>query len=875
MKKAIIIIFCMFILVPPLFSQSCTTGIWYSTWYIMNGHYIWSSNHGLNSENQFLADVNGDSKDDAVTYTNGIWSVSLSNGNIFNNPTSWISGHGVGSNQQFLSDFTGDGKADATVLFNGSGEVYISISNGTSFNGYTKWMRNFGIGAAKIMTGDVNGDKKADLISFLNGKWTVAISNGTTFDPPIDWINGHGLGSQEQSIGDFNGDGKADALVEFSNNGDLYVALSNGTSFNNYSKWNSSNIKITTSILTRDINNDLIDDVIFYDKSDGSWKVSYATNTNSFGPQKDWKKDHTIDAEKILIGDPLGEGKKAAVSFLNGVWKILPNSYYEAFYLNIWDAWGIKALPFTQGTYQQYDSGDSLVIREHFAELTTANIDYLLMDETNNIYVNSATIFNRAMTVAREMKKWNENPVNRPLRYAFAIGGIQFNGDPTIIEFEAKEVWNNVVNKAENGGQNTYYMLDRKPLLVCYYGQQSYLDAWKALSDHQWSDHFTLRWCNGTNQNTPDLFGWGIPNGSISSATLMEVMPGWNNHHGAFVSRTYNNSEGDFYRKLCWDRVLAKSPDQVIINSYNEFAEETALQKANTSMVTGNSEKWSSPNLYWDMTVNYIKQYKAAKNCKEPNVNFTSDKTFSSIPTNIQFTQQASEGFNYQWDFGDGYYSIEPNPIHYYAIQGTFTVKLKVTGSGNSGSIIKTNYISIGCTGPVITPFLQVNSGAWEQKTTATVCLGGSITLGPQPSANNWSWTGPNAYTANTREVVLNKLQAVQSGIYTAVYTDAQNCKASQEFNITADICTGIEEDINNREIKLYPSPAIDHFTIQNLNSTIDEIKITGIEGHLVYQSNEKINDNKMINVSNFNRGLYYITLTGENIKQVIKIILQ
>src|SRR5579872_4170703 len=45
-----------------------------------------------------------------------------------------------------------------------------------------------------------------------------------------------------------------------------------------------------------------------------------------------------------------------------------------------------------------------------------------------------------------------------------------------------------------------------------------------------------------------------------------------------------------------------------------------------------------------------------------------------------------------------------------------------------------------GCTPTTITPFIQVNGGAWQQTASATVSAGASVTLGPQPATGGISW---------------------------------------------------------------------------------------------------------------------------------------
>lgn len=50
----------------------------------------------------------------------------------------------------------------------------------------------------------------------------------------------------------------------------------------------------------------------------------------------------------------------------------------------------------------------------------------------------------------------------------------------------------------------------------------------------------------------------------------------------------------------------------------------------------------------------------------------------------------------YLWDFGDGTQSVEQNPTHSYASEGTYTVRLHlITASGAQGISTKTNYVTV------------------------------------------------------------------------------------------------------------------------------------------------------------------------------------
>lgn len=92
------------------------------------------------------------------------------------------------------------------------------------------------------------------------------------------------------------------------------------------------------------------------------------------------------------------------------------------------------------------------------------------------------------------------------------------------------------------------------------------------------------------------------------------------------------------------------------------------------------------------------------------------------------------------------------------------------------------------CSPTAITPYTQVNGGAWNQTASATLDAGGSVAFGPQPtSGGSWSWSGPNSFSATTREVTLTNVQVSQSGNYVATYTNVGGCTSTQTFSLTVN----------------------------------------------------------------------------------------
>jgi hypothetical protein len=146
-----------------------------------------------------------------------------------------------------VGDVNGDGKADL-ALFDLNG-VTVSLANatGTGFLDPVMWSQEFdlrgGWDARCVRTlADVNGDGKADAVGFGYGAVYVALSNGASFNQSTVWSSSFGVnqGWDEKTVkvlADVNGDKKAD-IIGFGY-GNVVVALSNAGHFNAETLWNT------------------------------------------------------------------------------------------------------------------------------------------------------------------------------------------------------------------------------------------------------------------------------------------------------------------------------------------------------------------------------------------------------------------------------------------------------------------------------------------------------------------------------------------------------------------------------------------------------------------------------------------------------------
>lgn len=243
---------------------------------------------------------------------------------------------------------------------------------------------------------------------------------------------------------------------------------------------------------------------------------------------------------------------------------------------NFWSLWNIGYTPLLG----QYDSSNTAIIDQHIESILNAGIDFVILDETDNLYVEKGFILSNALVFKSRIEYTN-------LKFVIAIGGMQFSNNPDTMDFEVSEV------KRLFANSHNYMTIDGKPLIISY-PHLSQSNRILANLATKYPDMY-ISWMHGKAQ--AGEMGWATPNGPIVNCDVMSIMPGWNNRHGEYVGRR----DGAFYQES-WNRILKVNPSMVVISSFNDFAEETAIESA--------SGPWNFPNMYWNSTVKNIKEYK-------------------------------------------------------------------------------------------------------------------------------------------------------------------------------------------------------------------------------------------------------------------------
>lgn len=88
-----------------------------------------------------------------------------------------------------------------------------------------------------------------------------------------------------------------------------------------------------------------------------------------------------------------------------------------------------------------------------------------------------------------------------------------------------------------------------------------------------------------------------------------------------------------------------------------------------------------------------------------------------------------------------------------------------------------------------IEPYVSVNSGGLESGDIAEIAIGDAVTFAPESAelgseGRTWSWTGPNNFSAQGRELNITNIKENQFGVYRVTNTDQSGCTDTHAFEI-------------------------------------------------------------------------------------------
>jgi PKD repeat protein len=181
-----------------------------------------------------------------------------------------------------------------------------------------------------------------------------------------------------------------------------------------------------------------------------------------------------------------------------------------------------------------------------------------------------------------------------------------------------------------------------------------------------------------------------------------------------------------------------------------------------------------------------------------PVAQFDAHYAFATVPTNVIFVDNSrgSAPLTYQWDFGDGATSTEPNPTHTYTTRGSFTVKLTVTNVYGSSTETKYNFISIG---------MEPKSAFTAQPENGKVPMVVKFTDQSEGRVESWVWDFGDGERSTEKDPVHTYLTA---GTYNVMMT------ASNEYGSSETIKPGFITVAGPLKSKFTANPTSGHVPV-------------------------------------------------------------
>tara|TARA_R110002049_G_scaffold308786_2_gene514082 strand:- start:1198 stop:3327 length:2130 start_codon:yes stop_codon:yes gene_type:complete len=180
---------------------------------------------------------------------------------------------------------------------------------------------------------------------------------------------------------------------------------------------------------------------------------------------------------------------------------------------------------------------------------------------------------------------------------------------------------------------------------------------------------------------------------------------------------------------------------------------------------------------------------------------------------------------------------------------GTYTVTIT---DGNSATLVDSAVITepaiISITSVVVDQTPAGNDGSID------------LTVSGGTPGYDFLWS-----TADTTE----DISGLNAGVYTVTITDTNNCVFVD--SVTVGLSTSVQEATLQNNLLIYPNPSNGVFTIETI-AQYDEIRILDITGKVLFMTEEYTLRNK-IDLTNQQRGIYFIAIQGESGRVVKKVI--
>ncbi|MCB0805999.1 MAG: T9SS type A sorting domain-containing protein [Bacteroidales bacterium] len=264
------------------------------------------------------------------------------------------------------------------------------------------------------------------------------------------------------------------------------------------------------------------------------------------------------------------------------------------------------------------------------------------------------------------------------------------------------------------------------------------------------------------------------------------------------------------------------------------------------------------------------------------NAMFSSNMVEVCEESTVEFYDMSSgDVVSWNWTFEGGYpaTSTEQNPEVMYSSDGNYDVTLEVSDGTETVSLTLENYIT------VMTSPEQASTPTGESEACTNYGMTYEYSTTGALYADTYEWTispadaGTISGSGMTAEVEWTTEWEGTATITVTAMNDCGTGTVSEGFDVMCSICTGINEN-NFEDISVYPNPNSGIFTVEFSTVLKDNvtIKVLNTLGKVIY-SEENLestgNFSKTLDLSNFDKGLYFLVLENYRGNTVNRIIIR
>ncbi len=245
---------------------------------------------------------------------------------------------------------------------------------------------------------------------------------------------------------------------------------------------------------------------------------------------------------------------------------------------------------------------------------------------------------------------------------------------------------------------------------------------------------------------------------------------------------------------------------------------------------------------------------------------------------NTSFTITADDADSYQWQVNTGSYYNDISEGGVYSNVTTATLNITTATSDMDGYLFRcvaTNASGSTNSGSASLTVLNATEITTQPVSQLDIIVGTDIFLLVEAEgANlNYQWRkdeeiltdGGNISGSTTNELSISSITYDDAGTYDCNVTGS--CGEVISDNAILSILTGTNE-VSEQDIFIYPNPTTGKINFKNTNNSIQKLSVYDIRGKTIIENSE-IQQNVIIDLSNFESGIYIISIQTE--KEILK----